>query len=471
MAKARGRRRPMPCAASLLVVSAAAALLQFAAIPDAPAFPVHGTQTVLPVGTELNEDALLQPREIFKSESIGGAKSYLVNLGDLAFSAPAILGGVARQAGISCSTCHINGASNPKLYIPGLSTRPGTFDTTGGLFNGKADNHVLDPVTIPSLRGARYLGPYGRDGRSASLRDFIRSVIVDEFAGPEPSPALLDAIVVYIQDIDFLPNPSLGPGGRLRGQASAAEQRGEALFGKPFPHDPALSCAACHVPSAAFVDHRQHDVGTGGLYKTPTLLNADFNAPYFHDGRFDNYDQVVAHFGRVFDLGLSPEDQRDLVAYLTAVGDGERPYENDGVATELKEISDFASTLGTAIPAHDKDVIALAVNTLGPELRELTEAFPDLKDTSVSGGQEERALARMALKELVLTLRRIDLAAAADRFDEAATEYGNFRKLMASAVPMVLTKAQPYSLFNPAIHEAHYGALRQMIETANHSSP
>jgi hypothetical protein len=335
------------------------------------------------------------------------------------------------------------------------------------LFNGKADNHALDPVTIPSLRGARYLAPYGHEGRMASLRDFIRNVIVNEFAGSEPSPAVLDAMVVYIQDIDFLPNPSLGPGGRLTAQASAAERRGEALFAKPFPQDPALSCAGCHVPSAAFVDHRQHDVGSGGLYKTPTLLNADFNAPYFHDGRYDTYDQVVAHFDRAFKLSLSPEDQHDLVAYLTAVGDGERPYEKDGVAADLKEISDFASTLQTAIPAHDKDVITLAVNTVGPELRELTEAFPDLKDTSFSGGEQERTLARIALKELVLTLRRIDLAAAVDRFDEAATEYQNFRKLMASAVPMVLAKAQPWSLFNPAIHDAHYAALREMIQTAS----
>jgi cytochrome c peroxidase len=467
MANCRVRRRRIPYSAPLLAASTTAALLLFAETPHAPAFPVHGQQTVLPVGTELNEDALSQPREIFKSEAIGGAKSYLVNFGDLAFSSPTILGGVARQAGISCSTCHVNGASNPKLYIPGLSTRPGTFDTTGGLFNGKADNHALDPVTIPSLRGARYLAPYGHDGRIASLRDFIRNVIVNEFAGPEPSPAVLDAIVVYVQDIDFLPNSSVGPGGRLTVQASASERRGEALFAKPFPHDTGLSCASCHAPSAAFVDHRQHDVGSDGLYKTPTLLNADFNAPYFHDGRYDTYNQVVAHFDRVFDLGLSPEDQRDLVAYLTAVGDGARPYENDGVAAELKEISDFASTLDTAIPAHYKDVIALAVNTVGPELRELTEAFPDAKDTSVSGGQQERALARMALKELVLGLRRIDLAAAEDRFDEAATEYRNFRKLMASAVPMVLTSAQPWSLFNPAIREAHYGALKQMIQTAD----
>jgi cytochrome c peroxidase len=431
------------------------------------AFPVHGKQTMLPVGTELNEDALAQPREVFRSEAIGGAKSYLVNLGDLAFSSPQILGGLARQAGISCSTCHVNGANNPKLYVTGSSGRPGTFDTTGPLFNEKADNHVLDAVTVPSLRGARYLAPYGHDGRIASLRDFVRNVIVNEFSGPEPSPAVLDAMVTYLEDVEFLPNPSLGPGGRLTARAIPAERRGEALFARPFPHDPGLSCAGCHLPSAAFVDHRQHDVGSGGLYKTPTLLNADFNAPYFHDGRYDTYDQVVAHFDRVFGLGLSPQDQRDLTAYLTAVGDGERACENDGVAVELKEANDFASVLATAIPARDTAIISLTVDTVGLELRELTEDFPDRHDTTISGGVQERALARTALEELVLGLRRLDMAAAAGQYDAAEVEYGNFRKLMASTVPVLLTAAQPWSLFNPAIHDAHYGALRQMLQAAN----
>src|SRR5713101_5582127 len=67
------------------------------------------------------------------------------------------------------------------------------------------------------------------------------------------------------------------------------------------------------------------------VYKTPTLLNADFNAPYFHDGRYDTYDQVLAHFDRLFDLGLSAEDRADLVAYLTASGDALQPYDRDGV--------------------------------------------------------------------------------------------------------------------------------------------
>src|SRR5580698_378230 len=116
----------------------------------AASFPVYGQQTVLPAGSELDEQALVAPREVFRSEAAGGRKSYLVNLGDLAFNAPALLGGVARQAGISCGTCHVNGAANPKFFIPGLSRHAGTFDTTGPLLNPKADNGFFDPVRIPS---------------------------------------------------------------------------------------------------------------------------------------------------------------------------------------------------------------------------------------------------------------------------------------------------------------------------------
>jgi cytochrome c peroxidase len=428
------------------------------------AFPVDGDQTALPAKTELNEDALVRPREVFRSE-ITGRKSYLVNLGNLAFSSPSILGEVARQAGISCGTCHVNGASNAKFFMPKMSTRPGNFDTTGPLFNPKADNGVLDPVRIPSLRGARYLAPYGADGRMPSLRDFVHNVIVSEFAGAEPTPSIVDAIVAYIQDIDFLPNPSLGPGGSLVGRVSDSERRGETLFSKPFPHDPSMSCAGCHVPSGAFVDHRQHDVGSGGLFKTPTLRNADFNAPYFHDGRFDTYDQVVAHFDSVFDLDLSEQDRRDLVAYLTAIGDGAQPYERDGVGASLKEINDFAIVLGTAIPAGEKDTVALAVDTIGGELREMTEQYPDRKNTIVSGGEQERVNARAALKDIVLLLRRIDMAVGDGRTADAAAEYMNYRRLMFAAVPSLLAGAERWSLFNPAVHDQHYQALRQVLQS------
>jgi cytochrome c peroxidase len=454
--------------AATKLAAAALALLLAVAPHAATAFPT-GASAALPASSELGEDALARPRELFHSEAMGGRKSPLVNLGDLAFNSPSTLGGLARRAGMSCATCHVNGAGNPKLFIPGMSARPGTFDTTGLLFNPKAFNSLLDPVRIPSLRGARFLAPYGHDGRFTSLRDFVHNVIVNEFAGPEPSPAILDGIVAYIMDIDFLPNPRIGRGGLLEAQASAAERRGEALFFKPFRLQPSMSCAGCHVPSGAFVDHFQHDIGSGGLVKTPTLLNANFNAPYFHDGRYDSYEQVVAHFDRVFDLGLTSTDKEDLVAYLTAIGDAERPFDRDGTALRMKEIREFASVLELAIPARDSAIVSLAVTGVGAELRELAEHIPDRRNTTVAGGEEERRAARAAVKDLVLSLRRIELAVAGGRSEEAMAEYAGFARLATFEVRQALKKAEPWTLFNAGVHDAHYRALGQMLQSADRS--
>src|SRR6201992_4087224 len=108
------------------------------------AFPLSCDQTILPAGTELGEDSYYRPSEVFHSESRGGFKSYMIDLGDLAFNSPNLLGGLAARAGMRCGTCHINGTGNPRLYVPGMSSRPGNFDTTGPLFNPKAHNGVLD---------------------------------------------------------------------------------------------------------------------------------------------------------------------------------------------------------------------------------------------------------------------------------------------------------------------------------------
>jgi len=433
---------------------------------DCFGFPLSGDQTVLPPGTELNEEALDRPREVFRAEAAGGVNSYIVNLGDLAFNSNLTLGGAARRAGMSCGTCHVNGAGNAKFYMPGQSSKPGTFDTTGPLFNANADNKLRDAVRIPSLRGARLLGPYGHDGRTASLRDFVRNVIVTEFDGPEPSPVILDSIVAYIEAIDFLPNPKLSDTGHLTLQANAAAHRGEALFFKPFPNDPQLSCAACHDPSGGFVDHRQHNVGSGGLFKTQTLMNANFNAPYFHDGRYDSYEQVVAHFDRVFKLGLSSEDSADLVAYLQAVGDGTQPYEADALSMQLKELSEFTTVLGTAVAAHDNDAVALAVHTIGGELRELADQFPGIKDTSIEGGIKQRLDARAQLKSLVLMTRQIALLSSTGQFDEASALFQDFRLLTLQTTPLVLHAAQQWSLFNPAVHKAHFDELSRVLISA-----
>jgi hypothetical protein len=438
------------------VCGALAALLATAMMLGAgtPAYcsPVNDGRTGLPIGTELDEDALNNPREIFHSEATRGHRSYMSNLGNLAFNSPYTLGEAARKAHISCASCHVNGASNPRLFIPGLSTRPGTFDTTNSLFNPRTDNGVLDAVTIPSLRGARFLSPYGHDGRTASLRDFVRNVVVNEFAGAEPSAQILDALVAYIEDIDFLPNPNLDKTGHLTPDATPAQKRGETLFSKPFPHDSNLSCASCHMPSAAFVDHRQHDVGTGGLYKTPTLLNADFNAPYFHDGRFDNLGQVIDYFDGAYELGMSAQDRSDLAEYLSAVGNGVRPEYRLTGSNVLADINGFASVLDMAIPRQDVEVVTLTVRSVNDLLQDLAAHYPDPAGRENSQGVRELALARATLAALMQNLQRIETDAAKGLSDQAASDYLNYRKLTFASAPLALQAAERWSLFNPELN-------------------
>ena len=339
------------------------------------------------------------------------------------------------------------------------------------MFNPKTDNGVLDPVTIPSLRGARLLGPYGHDGRIGSLRDFVRNVVVNEFAGAEPSAQMLDALVAYVEDIDFLPNPNLDKTGSLTSAANPSQKRGEALFRKPFPHDPSSSCAGCHMPSAAFVDHRQHDVGSGGLFKTPTLLNADFNAPYFHDGRFDNYPQVIDYFGKLYDLGLSAQDQADLAAYLSSIGDGVRPEYHLSGGNVLSDINGFASVLDIAIAGHDTEVIGFTVRSVNALLQDLSDHYPDADAREIAGGAKERSLARSAITALLQILQRIDADAAAGRFSEAAGEYLNYRKLTLATVPAALLAAEPWSLFTPALRDARRASTKAASNTAAAQAP
>lgn len=197
--------------------------------------PLLDRAGVLPRGTDFGTPPLEVPRQVLTVERLGGEQSFLIGLGNLLFSSPLILGEPARSAGISCNTCHVGGDGNPAFFLPGHSARPGTVDVTGPAFNPTTDDRLFNPLAIPSLRGIRQTAPYGRDGRMASLREFTRQVVVQEFAGAEPDPLLLDALVAYMQQIEFLPNAKLGPAGRLTGLASDAARRGEQLFLRPFP--------------------------------------------------------------------------------------------------------------------------------------------------------------------------------------------------------------------------------------------
>ena len=180
-ARAAIRARVLAAAALLLLGSGAAA-----------AAPELHDRRWLPPDSRLDAGPLPPERLTVAAGAHG-----LVELGRLAFRSPEILGGNARLSGIACQTCHGNGGANADLFIPGLSDRPGRVDVAHRLWNPMADDGVDRPLEIPSLSGAADNAPYGTIVHMGSLRDFTRRVIVVEFAGPEPRPDLLDALVEY----------------------------------------------------------------------------------------------------------------------------------------------------------------------------------------------------------------------------------------------------------------------------------
>lgn len=338
----------------------------------------------LPPGGSLREQDPL-PRLVlnFEQRGVDEKRLFLVAYGDMLFDSPEIMGPRARALGFACSSCHNRGDVNRALFVPGLSRRAGGIDVDNGFFNARGNDGRLDPLDVPSLRGIRFTAPYGRNGRMAGLREFTRNVIVGELGGPEPSPLMLDALVAYMNEFDFLPAPLLARDGTLNGRSSDAAKRGEAIFNRPFATMAGRSCASCHIPDGNFVDGRRHDIGSAapssphardGALDTPTLLGSLYTAPYFHDGSLPTLGAVVDWFDRRYRLGLDAGARADLTAYLEAVGAGEEPYEAfDGKNTRFRlgfdEASTFLSTLETLIPARDRRHALLLLKTVGRDLR------------------------------------------------------------------------------------------------------
>jgi len=295
-------------------------------------------------------------------------------LGDLLFHSPLTLGPRAQALGISCNTCHPNGATHPELSLGSLSDRPGNIDLSTAFFRAEAENGVADALNIPSLRGCRYTGPYGHDGRLASLSEFVQGVVHQEFDGEPLSPDSLSALVRYLHDLDFVPNQNLDAHNELGVSASDSARRGQALFVAPRSGFSGKSCANCHPPSSFFRDGAVHRLGSGkppsphaidGGYETPTLLGLAETAPYFHDGRFAEIADVVTWFNRSFSLGLRSEDIADLTAYVTAVGAVDRPRDTRPLAQQLDQVFAFLSLL----PARDARIDLAAIEAVRARLQ------------------------------------------------------------------------------------------------------
>ena len=390
----------------------------------------------LPPGSDINKQNP-RPRQILNmaARGVDERETYLIALGDMAFDSSYIFGEPARSLGISCNTCHNKGVTNPRFVIPGISSVPGTVDVSNSFFGLHANNGLFDPLDIPDMRGIRFTAPYGRNGRFASLRDFVRNVIVSEFSGSEPDPDIVDGLVAYLLEIDYLPNPYLNLDGSLNEKASESARRGERIFHRSFSGMQNRSCATCHVAATFFLDRQRHDLGTvppaetygkDGALDTPTLLGIRFTAPYFHDGSLPTLRSVVDWFDKRYQLGLGGQEKEDLTAYLETVGDGVEPYEKGSsiVAPELEEFEIFMSTYETLLARGKNDVLGVVLRTVAFEVRAHKW---DLEDPSLEPVMEEMA---QSLDDAYAALETQDMALVDRKVQHYRALYNQHREAL-----------------------------------------
>jgi CxxC motif-containing protein (DUF1111 family) len=107
-----------------------------------------------------------------------------------------------------------------------------------------------------------------------------------------------------------------------------AAARGAELF------NGAAGCARCHVPplytEPGWNLHPPEEIGIDSFqaersperaYRTAPLKGLWTHAKggFYHDGRFRDLRQVIAHYDRTFGLGLSGRQQQDLVEFLKSL--------------------------------------------------------------------------------------------------------------------------------------------------------
>jgi cytochrome c5 len=141
---------------------------------------------------------------------------------------------------------------------------------------------------------------------------------IDVKHSPDMVTSKLPALRAYQHSLPAPPPP----GGSFD---AAVAQRGRVVFDR--------TCASCHVGGSGTDNnsgtlHPPADTGVDGAYaartatkayRTTPLRGLWQHAPYFHDGSAATLADVVAHYNRVRALGLTADQQRELVEYLKSL--------------------------------------------------------------------------------------------------------------------------------------------------------
>ena len=202
------------------------------------------------------------------------------------------------------------------------------------------------------------------------MRDFTRKLLKYVFNSPYFSDTIVDSLVFYLQELDYLPVSALKKSTNLIDNSSGIEKKGEHVF-------KAKGCTFCHRPDFFFRDELMHRVDTiseispwsfEGAVKTPSLLNFDSNL-VFHDGRRWS-EAILDHSGQE----LKKEEKISLKAYLDKISNVEKPYDQRHISELLLENLSMLKVFHfkSSIP-HKKIIVQTVAHNLASLVNQLRE--------------------------------------------------------------------------------------------------
>jgi YVTN family beta-propeller protein len=205
---------------------------------------------------------------------------------------------------LSCATCHFDGMSDGRTWrgLPGgarntplLYNLPETVPYT---WSGTWDELADVEIKIRDWQaGTGLIEPGDGFAYTGSPADTHSGIALD-----------LDLLTAYLARIQ--PPPRFPQADALARQRAA----GREIF-------LAQGCASCHVGPAG-TDLQPYEVGTGGMFDTPSLRWLNLSAPYLHDGRAATLYELFALPGaHQLVTTLHPDDLDRLVAYLLYFAD------------------------------------------------------------------------------------------------------------------------------------------------------
>jgi cytochrome c peroxidase len=278
-----------------------------------------------------------------------------VSLGEKLFRDP-ILSADNTQA---CITCHQQGSSfsDPNQYSTGINNIEGTRNASALInlgwnnsfnWDGSAltlEEQAFEPVINPIEMHNTWINVEEKLNNNTEYKYLFKNAFNIDYID---SNYVVKALAQFERSL-VSANSKFDRYLLAEEQLTPSELSGYAIF-----NSEKGDCFHCHG-TQMFMDNSFHnngldndpflDLGLGkitgnpsdnGKFKTPTLRNIEFSAPYMHDGRFSSVEEVIEHYNSGgnysstvdplmkkigIGLQLTNQEKQDLIAFLKTLSD------------------------------------------------------------------------------------------------------------------------------------------------------